>query len=485
MGWLNVMKKIFFLSLALIVFSSSNAHAGIRTCQELQAVIAKKAYDKQLTDTPLEWPKSITQNAAQLASTVEKELMPLYRSAEHGKFKTQDGISVAFSYFKALPEAEIGLTPKGTLVISHGLGESRPQWLDQIKTFIKEGYNVFIYEHRGQAHSDRPLPNYQKVHINRFSDYDSDMHEFVQKVVRPRSQGPVYGIGFSLGGLVATFNHLKNPEDFSALVAISPAYQIRTREVPSSLVRAAVDLMVLLGKESEYSFFQKDFSEDKLELLRQHTHDSDRWQAFLTVLKTYPMTVPGGLTHGWLARMLGANKQIQKSFHQIQKPTLVIGAGQDGLVRTDVIKALASKHPWISTYFDDAAFHSIIHDSDSIRNPAMTEVLRYLIHPERLDSQAGAPSAQSLMAYSESLLTRQEQAFAYYTAKEAELRWKVTHPTEAIPSQLKELSQRAGEALSASSEGQRGLFDFLTYRRQQELQKLYSPHFLNQLDAQH
>ncbi|NDC24197.1 MAG: hypothetical protein EBZ49_08730 [Proteobacteria bacterium] len=44
-GWLNVMKKIFFLSLALIVFSSSNAHAGIRTCQELQAVIAKKAYD--------------------------------------------------------------------------------------------------------------------------------------------------------------------------------------------------------------------------------------------------------------------------------------------------------------------------------------------------------------------------------------------------------------------------------------------------------
>jgi len=357
------------------------AHSGIRTCEELAARIQGKPHSISPSDTPLEWPSSITQNATQLPRRVTEELLPLYRSAEHHSFKARDGVKLAYSYFKANEKAHLASGPRGTLVIAHGLGESRPQWLDQIKTFIDEGYDVFIYEHRGQAHSDRPLPNYLKTHVARFSDYSQDLHDFVNGVVKPQARGPVYGVGFSLGGLVGTFNQINHPEDFDALVAISPAFQIQARGFPIPVVKSIVDFMVLLGRSEDYTFFQKDFDDDKLALLRQHTHSPDRWEVFLGLLRQFPMTVPGGPTHGWVSQILDANSRIQKLLPSLRKPTLVIEAGDDTLINSKVTEKLVAKHPWISHYVDPKSHHSIIHESDSIRNPAMTEVLRYLVHP--------------------------------------------------------------------------------------------------------
>lgn len=457
----------------LVLLASSFSSGGIRTCEELAARIARRPYDLELSHTRLEWPKSITQNSAQLAVKVEQELLPLYKSAKHSWFQTKDGTRLNYSFFEAAPSARIDSQPKATLVISHGLGESRPQWLDQIKTFIEEGYNVFMYEHRGQAHSDRPLSNYHKVHVNRFEDYEDDMHQFVNEVVKPNAEGPVYGIGFSLGGLVSTFNTIHHPDDFSALVAISPAYQIRTRQFPVPLVKGLVDFMVLMGQSKEYSFFQKDFSEDKLDFLRRHTHDSDRWRSFLKVLDLYPMTVPGGLTHGWLSEILDANKRIQKEIKNLSKPTLVIEAGQDGLLFANVTERLVTKHPWISHYADENAFHSIIHDSDSIRNPAMTEIIRYLIHPQRLDSSKDAPDWNFLVAQSTNFSQRGELALSRYAVEEAFRRWKVENPTASIPKELSRQLRQSYELLEQSTPGQKGLYDFLRYYRHLENQKLY------------
>lgn len=465
--------KLFYLPfLFLLSFLSLPGLAGVRSCEELYSLLSNQPHQRTLSETPLEWPKSITQSSLQLARVVEDELLPMYRRAEHGHFRTRDNVNLAYSYFKASPEASLGNSPRGTLLVSHGLGESRPQWLDQIKTFTREGYDVFMYEHRGQAHSDRSLPNHHKVHVKQFSDYESDMHEFVEKMVKPRSSGPIYGVGFSLGGLVSTFNHIHHPEDFSALVAISPAYQIRTREFPPAVVKFLVDSMVLLGRREDYSFYQKDFSEDKLELLRRHTHDSDRWIAFLKVLEKYPMTVPGGLTHGWLSNMLDANKRIQREIKDLRKPTLVIEAEQDGLVDSTVLRKITKNHPWISSYSDPHAFHSIIHDSDSIRNPAMTEILRFLVHPEPLDKPHNHVSAKRLADQALNFLERNEPAFARYAAEEAIRRWSVDHLNQPLPAEVSDSLRKAKEALSQSSEGQKGLFEFLRYRRKEELKNI-------------
>ncbi|NBV50664.1 alpha/beta hydrolase [bacterium] len=464
------------VSIGVAVFSllwSSPALSGVRSCEELTALLANKYHLPVASDTPLEWPKSITQNSVELARKIEAEFLPLYRRAQHDYFITSDKTALAYSYFRAAPESLIQGTPRGTLVISHGLGESRPQWLDQIKTFIQEGYDVYIYEHRGQAHSDRPLPNHFKVHVNRFKDYENDMHEFVSEVVKPNARGTIYGVGFSLGGLVATFNTIHHPEDFSALVAIAPAYQIKTRDFPAPIVKGVVDLMVLLGKGEEYSFFQKDFSEEKLDLLRRHTHDADRWQTFLRVLEMYPMTAPGGLTHRWLSEVLGANLRVQREMVHLRKPTLVLEAGADGLIRSEITHKIASRHPWISHYYDPKSFHSMIHDSDSIRNPALTEVIRYLVHPERLDQAAGRSSWEFLQEQSLDFSRRDEIAFSRYAAEEAERRWRVEHPFEILPQSLQTLLKNSQRHLEASSEGQKGLYVFLKAQREKELKKLY------------
>lgn len=449
------------------------AFSGPRTCEEVMALIANRPHLHQPTDTLLEWPKSITSRSPELARTVERELLPLYHRAHHSFFITRDNVRLPYTVFKAAPESMIHGKPRATLVITHGLGESRPQWLDQIKTFTREGYDVYIYEHRGQAHADRSLPNPNKVHIKRFDDYELDLHEFINKVVKEKAEGPLYGMGFSLGGLISTFNGIHHPEDLSALVTISPAYQIKTRQFPVSAVKGLVDWMVWMGRENEYSFFQKDFSEAKLDLLKQHTHSADRWQAFLKLLHLYPMTIPGSLTHGWLSQMLDANERIQKEIRALEKPTLVIEAGQDGLVNPDVVRRLAIKHPWITHYAEPKSFHSIIHEVDSIRNSAFTEVLRYLVHPERLDDPKSPHSWEALVDQSENFLSRGEQAFSKYAADEALRKWKVTHPTAPAPEKLSQTLEKASQALHQSPEGQQGLYQFLDFRRQEELRKLY------------
>lgn len=467
------MKRVSFLFILLVFTCPSLVFSGIRTCEELAAVVADKPYVIEPTHTQLEWPKSINSKSHELHRKVEMELLPLYRHAQHGYFKTRDGIHLAYSQFKASEKALIQGKPKATIIISHGLGESRPQWLDQIKTFIEEGYDVFIYEHRGQAHSDRQVSNPNKVYVKQFEDYEEDLHEFIHQIVKPRSSPPLYGVAFSLGGLVATANVIKNPDDIEALVAIAPAFQIKTKEYPQSLVKGLTDLMVWFGKEKDYSFHQKDFSPEKLEILRKNTHSEDRWQVFLKLLQTYPLTVPGSLTHGWLSQMLRANQEIQRDYPYLHRPTLVIEASKDMLLDPQVTRKMAQRHPWISHYADPDSYHSIIHESDSIRNPALTEVLRFLVHPERLDDPHSQNKWTHLLAQSENFLERGEIAFALYAANEARVRWSAHFQETPLPESIQLQLEKSKSALEKASRGQQGLFDFLQYRRQEELKKLY------------
>jgi len=185
------------------------------------------------------------------------------------------------------------------------------------------------------------------------------------------------------------------------------------------------------------------------------------------------MTVPGSLTHGWLSQMLNANQKIQKEIGNLKKPTLVIEAGQDGLIDPNVVEKLALKHPWITHYAEPKSFHSIIHEVDSIRNSAFTEVLRYLVHPERLDDPHSPHSWESLIAQSEHFFSRGEQAFSKYAAEEALRKWKVTNASTPAPEKLTHTLEKANQALNRSPEGQQGLYQFLNFRRQEELKKLY------------
>jgi lysophospholipase len=465
---------ILFIHLSvLLLVSSSFTYGGTRGCQGLFWLLNREKPRALIqSQTKPEWPKSITQDSSQLAQIVENELIPLFRSAEHGYFKTRDGVNLAYSHFQPEPKSLINGKPKATLLVGHGLGESRLHWLDQIKTFTKEGYEVFIYEHRGQAHSDRPLANYHKVHIEKFSDYVDDMHEFIEQKLQKKGSTPTYGIGFSLGGLISTLNYIQHPEDFSALIAISPAYQIRTHHIPRWLAKLLVDTEIWLGNDKEYSYFQGDFNPKKLRGLRRHIHDPDRWELFLYILRNYPLATPGGLTHRWVSQILQADQLLQRQFTQIRKPTLVMEAQKDALVPKTALEKLTSHHPWISTYTDANSFHSMIHESDSIRNPALTEILRYLVHPERLDSP-DTLATERLILTAENFLKRNEIAFSKYAIEEAALRWKQDHPQDPAPEKIDQLARKIDEQLALSSEGQKALYQFIYQQREIEKKKLY------------
>ena len=108
---------------------------------------------------------------------MKKEVVPFMK--EHwvgGSFETKDHRHIAYRY--CMNDAE-----KGAVVVSHGFCEFAEKFEETCFYFFKAGYSVFIIEHMGHGYSDRSLEDEEKVHIDSFETYVSDLHQFKKEVV--------------------------------------------------------------------------------------------------------------------------------------------------------------------------------------------------------------------------------------------------------------------------------------------------------------
>ena len=63
------------------------------------------------------------------------------------EWKSRDGLRLSGEYVHA-PK-----TPRGTLVIAHGLGDSRLPWRKRVIPWLQEGWDVFLFDQRGHGRS--------------------------------------------------------------------------------------------------------------------------------------------------------------------------------------------------------------------------------------------------------------------------------------------------------------------------------------------
>ena len=64
-------------------------------------------------------------------------------------------------------------TPKGVILIAHGLGEHSGRYMNVVDALIPEGYAIYALDLRGHGKSEG-----RRVHVNRFSDYIEDFSIF-------------------------------------------------------------------------------------------------------------------------------------------------------------------------------------------------------------------------------------------------------------------------------------------------------------------
>jgi len=152
-----------------------------------------------------------------------------------GTLASFDGLPLVYEYYLAE-------NARASVVIVHGFTEFMEKYHEMCKFYLDMGFNVFLYDQRGHGMSGRETEDFSKAHVSSFDAYAKDLEAFIDRVVRPISDKPLYLFSHSLGGTVSLLYMQRHPDAIQKAVLSAPMILPRTNDVPRFIVSAAVRL---------------------------------------------------------------------------------------------------------------------------------------------------------------------------------------------------------------------------------------------------
>lgn len=108
-----------------------------------------------------------------------------------GTLRASDGVEL---YWREWPATQ---PRRAVLVILHGVGEHGGRYKSLAAGLGARGIACFVFDHRGHGRSTGP-----RGHVDGWDRYESDVHEFLDEVVRDQLSTPFYLYGHSMGSLI-------------------------------------------------------------------------------------------------------------------------------------------------------------------------------------------------------------------------------------------------------------------------------------------
>ena len=278
-----------------------------------------------------------------------------------GTFEPEPGVELRYGGFP--PKA----CPVGAVVVAVGRTEFVEKYLEVIDDLQTLGYQVWCLDWRGQGLSTRQLPNPHKGHIDSFDTYVRDLHEFITVVVGDAPR-PRILLAHSMGSLLALQYLHKHPGFFDKSVLSAPMLAVKTR-LPRLVLSMLARVGTLLGLGNRY-VGAADYQEHSRRFgTNMVTRDRTRFDRTVGLVKRDPRLALGGFTFRWMWAALRAMRFIRrrKVAASIQTPTLVIAAGADRCVQTEVTRDFVRRMPNGRFVCIDDAEHEILADRDDIR----------------------------------------------------------------------------------------------------------------------
>jgi acylglycerol lipase len=161
--------------------------------------------------------------------------MPSDRPVTSERFEVTGNGSVVLQSLASIPA-----TPKAMVALAHGYGEHVGRYGHVIEALNRRGYAVFAVDHRGHGASPG-----RRTSIRRFDDYVDDFHVLVGQARSRLPALPLYVLGHSMGGLIATRYALRHQRDLTGLVLSGPAL-IVGESVPAWQTRVLIVLSRVL-----------------------------------------------------------------------------------------------------------------------------------------------------------------------------------------------------------------------------------------------
>lgn len=266
-----------------------------------------------------------------------------------------------------------------SIVLCHGFTESEEKLRELSWLFLKQGYAVLAYDHRGHGRSARAVQDPSVVHVEAFEDYVRDL-KYVVEAARPLlPEGQPALFGHSMGGGVAARALELYPDLFRRCVLHAPMLRINTHGVPEPVAKAIARFFIAIGKGDSRFFAQRPY--DPQERFADGCCTSPaRFAWYADRRREEPCLRTNAASYRWILESLQNCDAVLKpeNLRRVRTPTLVIRAELDALVRPEGQDAFLRGVPCAQLYTVPNVKHEIYRSTNEQLLPYLAEIFRFL-----------------------------------------------------------------------------------------------------------
>jgi acylglycerol lipase len=242
-------------------------------------------------------------------------------------------------------------SPKGNILIVHGLHEHCLRYAHVAEALNKVGLNVYTFDLRGHGQSEG-----QKVNIKSMDEYREDVETVYRSIPKDI---PFFILGHSMGGLIVTDFLLFNERNDVKGVILSGAALEVGEDISPILKKLANLIGGILPNLSTQKLDVNLISRDPAEVVKY---------------KTDPLNYIGGTKAGLGKAVLSKIDEVKTKFEFFNLPTLIMHGGADKITNIKGSKELfekaKSKDKTLKIW--DGAYHEIFNETNK------TEVINFM-----------------------------------------------------------------------------------------------------------
>ncbi|NXZ85180.1 alpha/beta hydrolase [Haemophilus influenzae] len=296
------------------------------------------------------------------------KLLPFFEQFPTQYLSGKRNIKLAYRHL-IQPESAV----RKLMILVNGRAENMLKWTELAYDFYHQGYDVLLFDHRGQGYSQRIIP--QKGHLDEFRFYVDDMAKIIEKVTALFSYSTQHLLAHSMGALISTYYLANCDHRINKAILSSPFYGIPLKHpIRDELIIA---LMNILGQGERYVFGKGDYQQTHLEY-NELTFCKTRMKWMNRINRKNPAIHLGGPTFRWVHLCLNAIKHLPKVVPKIEIPILILQAEKEKIVDNKNLEKLTALFPNARCEVILNAKHEILFEQDKLRKETIFKMLEFL-----------------------------------------------------------------------------------------------------------
>ena len=256
-----------------------------------------------------------------------------------------EGVRNTNIYYQSwFPEGEV----KAVLLIAHGMGEHSGRYMNVVERFVPLDYAIYGFDNIGHGKSEG-----EREMVQRFDDFTDTLKIFYNMVTEWQAGKPIFILGHSMGGTIASYYLLDHQADFKGAIISAPLVKVGDSVSQATITMSKI-LSKIAPKAGVASLDVNAISRDP-EVVEAYVND--------------PLVFHGKTPARLGAELLSAMMHITAEASKLTLPMIIVQGAEDILVEPSGAKMLydkaSSKDKTLQIY--DGMYHEVFNEPDRER----------------------------------------------------------------------------------------------------------------------